>query len=144
MFFLYLVAMKELHKNILLIRRIYGKNGCVVHQQKGLAEHITGLESEIEELKAGMAKGDWVNVEEEIGDIIWDALALGVFAEKEGFTSFEKIIRVSNYKTIFRNPHVFGKHKNQNPEEVREIRARAKAKYKELLKKRSLRKQKKR
>lgn len=135
--------MKELHKNLKLIRRIYGKNGCVVHQQIGLAEHISGLESEIEELKMGLAKKDWVNVEEEIGDIIWDALALGILAEKEGITTMNQIFRQSNKKIVFRNPHVFGKNKSYDLEKVRKIKAEAKAAYKELLKKRSLREQKK-
>lgn len=135
--------MKELHKNLKLIRRIYGKNGCVVHQQVRLAEHILGLESEIEELKEGMAKKDWANVEEEIGDIIWDALALGILAEKEGITSLANVLRQSNFKIVFRNPHVFGKNKSRDIKKVRNIKAEAKAAYKELLKKREMRLEKK-
>lgn len=136
--------MKELYRNLRFIRRVYGKNGCVVHRQVGLAEEILALESEIEELKEGLAKEDWVNVEEEIGDIIWISLALGILAEKEGITSLAKILRQSNKKIVFRNPHVFGKKKSRDIEKVRKIKAEAKAAYKELLKKRSLRKQKKR
>jgi len=137
--FLILFAMKELHKNLKMIRRVYGKNGCVVHQQIGLAEHIRGLESEIEELKEGLAKEDWVNVEEEIGDIIWDAIALGILAEKEGITTLNQIFRQSNKKIVFRNPHVFGKNKSRDIEKVQKIKAEAKAAYKELLRKRKMR-----
>lgn len=132
--------MGELEKNLKLIRRIYSKRGSAEHKIATIEDHLNSLESEIEELKEGLAKQDYFNVQEEIGDILWIAIALGVLAERDGFTTFNKILRMSNHKTVFRNPHVFGKEKITDVEKVREIRAQAKAAYKELLKKRSLRK----
>ncbi|MFH0955243.1 MAG: MazG nucleotide pyrophosphohydrolase domain-containing protein [Candidatus Micrarchaeota archaeon] len=134
--------MEKLDKTVKLIRRIYSKNGCVLHQKVSVNEHLKTLESEIEELKQGLSKKDWPNVQEELGDILWDAIALSIIAEKENLTTFSRVLKQLNRKVVFRNPHVFGKRKTRNEEMVREIRAKAKADYK-LWMKRHFRKKKK-
>jgi len=121
--------MPAIAKTFQLIRKMHSKEDYFIHQTNDLQKTLSDLKSEIQELKETFSENDPTHSCEEIGDILWDAIALTIIAERYGYGTPDQIINRLNHKIVFRNPHVFKKPKAKKPEEICEIRAKAKEDY---------------
>ena len=74
--------------------------------------------NEARELKEAIEKKDIDNFEEEIGDLIYDALLILAIAEKEGITTHQKALRRIISKIKRRKPWVFGNEKVKDSKEA--------------------------
>ena len=84
---------------------------------------------EVEELKAAMAKEDWENYKEELGDILWDLLKLILIAEKEGKLDAKETINQIMEKIKKRKPHLsLGKKLTAEEEEKQWYQIKAQSK----------------
>ena len=68
-----------------------------------LEEYISYLKDEVRELEEALAKKDFSNFEEELGDVLWDTLIIAHLAESEGKmngrNSIERILKkIANRK----------------------------------------------
>lgn len=62
------------------------------------------LQTEMEELKIAIDRCDLENLKEEIGDVVWDLLALAIIAEEDGSFKIEDILKDSLAKLKRRKP----------------------------------------
>lgn len=74
---------------------------------------------EIEEMKQALAKNDWDNYNEEIGDVLWDLLKLMRVAEKDGILDMKKVLEDIKEKIRMRKPFLEEEKFVKSDEEVR-------------------------
>jgi tetrapyrrole methylase family protein/MazG family protein len=81
---------------------------CPWAKSRRLREQAVELASEVEELKQAIEKNDSENLREELGDVLWDALFIGVLAEEKGLFTVKEALDQANAKFKRRKPWVFG------------------------------------
>ncbi|MFH0870261.1 MAG: DUF4088 family protein [archaeon] len=92
------------------------------------------LQAEMEELKIAIDKNDSENLREELGDVLWDLLALTIIAEESGSFKADDLLKDSLAKLKRRKPWLF-EDKQLTAEEELELWNRVKKKENELRKK---------
>ena len=106
-------ALKELLDSLILNRK-----HCPWASSQQLEKQVKELESEVQELKQAIEKNDVENLREELGDVLWDALFLGIIAEEKGLFTMKEALQEANAKLKRRKPWVFGKEKVASREEA--------------------------
>ena len=81
---------------------------CPWAKERTISDSLVELKKEVVEVNEALEKGDDVNLEEEIGDVFWDALFLLAIAEKEKGFDIKSLIKYSHDKLKRRKPWVFG------------------------------------
>jgi uncharacterized protein YabN with tetrapyrrole methylase and pyrophosphatase domain len=89
------------------------RNNCPHDIEKDFGSVIKDLKEEIEEIELAIKNKDKDNIEEEIGDVLFNVLFLAEIANEKYDISLESIIKRINEKIKFRHPHVF-----ENPRKV--------------------------
>jgi len=125
-------SIESLKKMISLIEQLRGENGCPWVKQQTFVKHFEELKKEVQEVEAAINNGDDNNLEEELGDVLWDALMLIKISEDEYGFKLENISEKICQKIIRRNPHMFGNEKASSPEEAIKIWERIKREEKGL------------
>ncbi len=74
--------------------------------------------NEAREVKEAIENNDMDNFEEEIGDLIYDALLILAVAEKQGITNYHNVLKRVIEKIKRRKPWVFGDEKVSTAEEA--------------------------
>ncbi len=101
-----LMNFNKLHQ---VVEVLTDKDGCPNDQKETFETIIDHFEEEIEELKEGLKNKDWANVEEELGDILFNVFLFAKVAENnERFDIFELFNKTSNkfiqsHDKIFKN-----------------------------------------
>lgn len=91
-----------------LVARLRAPDGCPWDREQTLADVRAYLLEEAHELAGAIDGGDWGEVEEELGDLLFQAAFIGRLAEEAGaFTVADALARV-HAKMVERHPHVFG------------------------------------
>ncbi len=91
---------------------------CPWAKNRTFAKHIVELESEVQELREAIEKNDIENIREELGDVLWDALFIGMIAEEKGLFTIKDSIEEAHEKLRRRSPWVFGNETVSNEEEA--------------------------
>ncbi len=91
---------------------------CPWAKNRTFAKHIVELEGEVQELKEAIEKNDIENIREELGDVLWDALFIGMIAEEKGLFTIKDSIKEAHEKLKRRTPWVFGNEKVATAEEA--------------------------
>lgn len=78
-------------------------------KDRSLLEHSQGVLDEIEEVQIAVKNNDVDNLEEELGDVLWDTMCLIGIAERDYDLDFEKIVCRVVDKFKNRKPHIFEK-----------------------------------
>lgn len=91
-----------------LVARLRAPDGCPWDREQTLTDVRAYLLEEAHELAGAIDGRDWSAVEEELGDMLFQAAFIGRLAEEAGaFTLADAIARV-HAKMVERHPHVFG------------------------------------
>ncbi|PLW80639.1 hypothetical protein C0585_01475 [Candidatus Woesearchaeota archaeon] len=98
-----------------------------------IIEHHKELLDEVEEVVAAINNNDMDNLEEELGDALWDMIGLIAIAEREHGLKFENVVDRVVDKFKERKPHLF-EEKLVSIDEEREVWNKAKAMQKERAK----------
>jgi len=69
-----------------------------------LKSRVEELSKEVDEVFAAIEKNDLDNLGEELGDVLWDVLAVMIIGEEKGFFSTQDIIRRAIAKMKRRKP----------------------------------------
>jgi uncharacterized protein YabN with tetrapyrrole methylase and pyrophosphatase domain len=91
-------------------------------------EHVV---EEAQEIKEAIEKKDWSNLNEELGDTLFNILFVALLAEEAGHFDLKKVLADNHEKMVRRHPHVFGEIKASTPEEAMAAFLKAKAEEKE-------------
>lgn len=76
-------------------------------QQRTLDEKAQMLLQEVKEMMEAVKKQDMLNLQEELGDIIWDALTITALAEEKGLFTADETLRKVADKIKMRKPWIF-------------------------------------
>jgi tetrapyrrole methylase family protein/MazG family protein len=100
--------MKQFDELVDIIDRLLGPGGCPWDQEQTLEKLRPSVLEEACEVIEAIDLGDNHHIQEELGDLLFNALFFCKVAEKEGRLKTPDVIQELNEKLIRRHPHVFG------------------------------------
>ncbi|MHB2169194.1 nucleoside triphosphate pyrophosphohydrolase [Alsobacter sp. R-9] len=105
--------------------------GCPWDLEQDFASIAPYTIEEAYEVADAIERGDFVDLRDELGDLLLQVVFHARLAEEDGRFAFPDVVRAITEKLIRRHPHVFGEARNLSPEAVKglwgEIKAREKA-----------------
>jgi MazG family protein len=102
-----------------LVAALRAPDGCPWDREQRLENLRAYLLEEAHEVAAAIDHGDWRELEEELGDLIFQIVFIAeLAAEQRGFDLDGVLVRVEK-KMVDRHPHVFGGPRLPDPQAVR-------------------------
>ena len=89
-------------------------------------KYFEEFESEFNEVKEALKNKDYENLQEELGDVLWDIFVFSLILEEEGKIDMKQIMKGMLQKMKERKPHIFEK-RMVSIEEEGEVFHKAKA-----------------
>jgi MazG family protein len=105
-------------KLIGLVARLRSPQGCPWDRKQTHLSLIKFLHEESKELAVALRRGDWHEIEDELGDVLLQVLLHSQIAKEEGRFDIEDVALSQYRKLVRRHPHVFGRRKLQTADEV--------------------------
>lgn len=94
------------------------EHGCPWDLSQNFDTFKKCLVEEAQEAVSAIEKKDFVNLQEELGDTMFNIIFLTNLAEEQGLFTLDDVIDGVYQKMITRHPHVFGDKKAKTPEEA--------------------------
>jgi MazG family protein len=116
----------NLQKLVDLVARLRAPNGCPWDREQTLPDVRAYLLEESHELAGAIDAGDWEELGEELGDMLFQVAFIGRLAEEAGAFSLSQVIDGVHRKMVERHPHVFGDEVLEDAEAVRQAWERRK------------------
>jgi len=101
-----------------IVERLRGPEGCPWDKEQTRETLIPFLIEELYELIDAFNKGDYEDMKEELGDLLFQIVLHCQLANEEGKFDVNDVIKGITEKMIQRHPHVFGDRDFQTSEEV--------------------------
>jgi len=101
--------MKSFTKLTNLARRLRSPRGCPWDREQTIASLAKSLEEEAQEVLAAIRKKDDRNLEEELGDLLFNIVMITQIASEEKKFKMSGVLRKIEQKIISRHSWVFGK-----------------------------------
>lgn len=98
----------DLQKLLDLVARLRAPDGCPWDREQRLADLRAYLLEEAHEAAGAIDSGDWGELAEELGDLLFQIAFIGRLAEEAGAFSLSQVIDRVHHKMVTRHPHVFG------------------------------------
>lgn len=92
-----------------VVARLRSKNGCPWDRQQTHRSLIPFLKEESEELAVALKRGHWHEMEDELGDVLFQVILHSRIAEENGFFNLDDVVRSQALKLQRRHPHVFAR-----------------------------------
>lgn len=128
------ISRKPMHqkfqKFLEISRQLRAEGGCPWYKAQTLASNRQYLQEEMEELIEAIDKEDWENMEEEMGDLLFCLITVGLIAEEKGHFDLGGVFEKVSDKLVRRTTWVFGDDIAETPEEAMEIWEKNKQKEK--------------
>jgi MazG family protein len=112
---------------IALVQRLRAPDGCPWDREQGAADLRAYLIEEAHEAAAAVDGGDWEQIGEELGDVLFQVAFLLRLGEEEGALTAEQVVAGIFAKMVARHPHVFGDERLADASAVRDAWERRKA-----------------
>ncbi len=122
--------MKKFDDLLEVIDTLRGPNGCAWKRQLTLKTLPPYSREEFQELMQAIEKEDWVNLREELGDVLFHILLYCQIAKEQGKFTAEDVVSEIIEKMKRRNPHVYGSVKCTDLKEIEKMWAKIKKKEK--------------
>lgn len=116
----------DLQKLLDLVARLRAPDGCPWDKEQTLPDVRAYLLEETHELAGAIDGGDWDELAEELGDVMFQVAFIGRLAEEAGAFSLSQVIDGVHRKMVERHPHVFGGEALADAEAVRQAWERRK------------------
>jgi tetrapyrrole methylase family protein/MazG family protein len=100
------------------VQELRGENGCPWDRRQSGTSLLKYLHSEYEELVEAIQKDDFVNICEELGDILYNIVMISQIHEERGHFTTEQVVASINEKLIRRHPHVFAGERYENEDQL--------------------------
>ena len=98
----------DLQKLLDLVARLRAPDGCPWDREQGLPDVRAYLLEEAHEAAGAIDSGDWSELAEELGDLLFQIAFIGRLAEEAGAFSLSQVVDRVHRKMVERHPHVFG------------------------------------
>ncbi len=92
--------------------------GCVWDKKQTFESIIPYTIEETYEVVEAINKQDWNNLQEELGDLLYQIVFYAQMAKEAQLFDFNDVVDVLNEKLVRRHPHVFGDSKLNSEEEI--------------------------
>lgn len=116
----------DLQKLLDLVARLRAPDGCPWDREQTLPDVRAYLLEEAHELAGAIDTGDWGELSEELGDMLFQVAFIARLAEEAGAFSLPQVIDRVHHKMVARHPHVFGDEPLADAESVRQAWERRK------------------
>lgn len=103
-----MAASPDLQKLLDLVARLRAPDGCPWDREQRLADIRAYLLEEAHEAAGAIDGGDWSELAEELGDLLFQIAFIGRLAEEAGAFSLSQVVDRVHHKMVTRHPHVFG------------------------------------
>jgi tetrapyrrole methylase family protein / MazG family protein len=100
--------MKSFDALVGVMATLRSKKGCPWDKKQTHESLVKYLFEESNELVRSIRKRDWDNLEEELGDVLFQVLFHSQIAKEAGRFTIDDVIRSQVRKLTLRHPHVFG------------------------------------
>ncbi|MFC7051336.1 nucleoside triphosphate pyrophosphohydrolase [Hansschlegelia quercus] len=104
--------------------------GCPWDLEQTFASIAPFTIEEAYEVADAIARGDLVDLREELGDLLLQVVFHARMAEEQGAFAFPDVVEAINAKLIRRHPHIFGEARDLGPDEVKALWGAIKAQEK--------------
>ena len=94
---------------VAVMARLRSPTGCPWDRVQTHETLLKYLKEEAEEVRKAVAKKDWENLEEELGDVLLQVLFHSQLASERGEFNIHDVLTTLRDKLVRRHPHVFGK-----------------------------------
>jgi ATP diphosphatase len=116
----------DLQKLVDLVARLRAPDGCPWDREQSLPDVRAYLLEEAHELAGAIDGGDWEELAEELGDMLFQVAFIARLAEEAGAFRLSQVIDRVHHKMVERHPHVFGDETLADAEAVRQAWERRK------------------
>lgn len=120
------MAESDLQKLVDLIARLRAPDGCPWDKEQILENVRAYFLEEAHELAGAIDGGDWQELAEELGDMLFQVAFIARLAEEAGAFRLPQVIDGVHSKMVARHPHVFGNESLADAEAVRQAWERRK------------------
>jgi tetrapyrrole methylase family protein / MazG family protein len=111
--------MADFKELVELMAYMRSQNGCPWDRKQRIEDFKSYLAEESSEALNAIERRDYVNLCEELGDLLWHILFISQIASEENRFDINDVMSGLKDKIVRRHPHVFGKSpKLQTSEEV--------------------------
>ncbi len=118
----------DLQKLLDLVARLRAPDGCPWDREQGLPDVRAYLLEEAHETAGAIDSGDWGELAEELGDLLFQVAFIARLAEEAGAFSLSQVVDGVHQKMVSRHPHVFGDEVLADADAVRQAWERRKLK----------------
>ncbi|MFP5284651.1 MAG: nucleoside triphosphate pyrophosphohydrolase [Thermoanaerobaculia bacterium] len=118
--------MADLQKLVDLVARLRAPDGCPWDKEQTLENVRAYFLEEAHELAGAIDGGDWQELAEELGDMLFQVAFIARLAEEAGAFRLPQVIDGVHSKMVARHPHVFGDESLADSEAVRQAWERRK------------------
>lgn len=116
---------KELVK---LAEKLRSETGCPWDRKQTIASMLQYIDEEVHEVREAIENGDHKNLEEELGDVLFQLVMIAQIAKENKYFDIEDVLDGIYKKITSRHTWVFGKDKAKTPEEALAMWAKNKEK----------------
>lgn len=116
----------DLQKLVDLVARLRAPDGCPWDREQTLENVRAYFLEEAHELAGAIDGGDWQELAEELGDMLFQVAFIARLAEEAGAFRLPQVIDGVHSKMVARHPHVFGGESLADAEAVRQAWERRK------------------
>ncbi|PZU90902.1 MAG: nucleoside triphosphate pyrophosphohydrolase [Chelatococcus sp.] len=95
--------------------------GCPWDLEQDFASIAPYTVEEAYEVADAIARGDMVDLKDELGDLLLQVVFHARMAEEQGSFAFPDVVEAITAKLVRRHPHVFGEARDLKPEEVKAL-----------------------
>ena len=92
-----------------VVKRLRSKNGCPWDRKQTHRSLIPYLQEESAELAVALKRGRWHEMEDELGDVLFQVLLHSLIAEESGRFNLDDVAKSQALKLQRRHPHVFAR-----------------------------------
>lgn len=106
-------------KNLVEIaQKLRAEGGCPWDREQSIASMAPKILEEGEEVLEAIQKEDWENLEEELGDVLFNIVMISQIASEEGKFNIDGVLEKIAEKLTSRHTWVFGSEKAETAEEA--------------------------
>ncbi|MBI5202965.1 MAG: hypothetical protein HY925_15345 [Elusimicrobia bacterium] len=99
---------REFDRLVRLVAKLRSPTGCPWDRAQDHRSLIRYLKEETREVAQALQKGEWHDIEDELGDLLLQILLHAQIKREEGRFDIEDVARSQYLKLKRRHPHVFG------------------------------------
>lgn len=103
-----------------LVEKLRSPRGCPWDREQTHLSLIRFLREEAGELERALRKGEWHEIEDELGDVLLQIFLHAQIAKEKGQFDIQDVALSQYLKLVRRHPHVFGRKRLKTPQEVLE------------------------